>query len=255
MSNTDITAVAPNQNNTKTPTRTIDQGPTQSAFDFTISTSEKVQKELNKKYDLSKPFNGIVMDFAEISPEELDGKTSTQFASYITKGKSPNSQSKIYEYFVFVKGITDYYKKVTVEDLQVYILLKTAHDVIERGMLTSGDISIIEEEFKTKKERILAINNLQKKIKGGVHRFYSSKLLVSSDFMLTSVKFADENKMEFGELIGVINTDVEIPKIVGLQRKVRQHRRELEKIVKNKSDEKRKKLKQLEDSVPGASMA
>ena len=144
MSNTDITAVAPSQNNTKTPTKTIDQGPTQSAFDFTISTSEKVQKELNKKYDLSEPFNGIVMDFAEITPAELEANTSTQFASYITKGKSPNSQSKIYEYFVFVKGISDYYKKVTVEDLQIYVLLKTAHDAIERGIVTSGDISFIK---------------------------------------------------------------------------------------------------------------
>ncbi|MEC8287800.1 MAG: hypothetical protein VXZ62_03200, partial [Pseudomonadota bacterium] len=159
-------------------------------------------------------------------------------------------QSKIYEYFVFVKGISDYYKKVTVEDLQIYVLLKTAHDVIERGIVTSGDISFIKEEFKTKKERILAINNLRKRIRSGVHRFYSSKLLVSSDFMLTSVKFADEKKMEFGELVGIINTDVEMPKIVGLQRKIRQHRRDLEKIVKNKINEKMKTLNKLEEGTP-----
>ena len=252
---TDISSIAPNQTNARTPKKTFDQGPTQSAFDFTIATSEKVEKELNKKYDLSKPFNGIVIDIEEVTPEEMASKTSKQFASHITKGKSPNSQSKVYEYYVFVKGVTDYYKRISVEDLEIYARLKTAHSLIEKGALTSGDMLLIKEEFKTKKERVLAIQEMQKKIKAGVHKFYSSRLLVSSDFMLTSVRFADDRKLEFGELVGVINTDVEIPKVVALQRKIRQFRRDLEKIVKNKDNEKLQKLKQLEDSVPNTEIA
>lgn len=247
MTETTIDAISP-EKPSQNPSRTFDQGPTQSFFDFTIAVSEQSIKQNNQKYDMSDPFNGIVLTSREITFEQLRSRTSDSFADYIIKGENIQSEAKIYEYFVFIKPLSDYYKTISLGDLELYIRLSSVITANDQNIFDQEDLAAINENFKTTKDKVQAVSLLEEKIISGAHRFYSSTQKASGDYMVVSVKFHDKNQLEYGELIENITTSVKIPALKNLRKKIKDFKKGLRYRKAFEEQDKINKKKKLEDN-------
>lgn len=230
------------------PSKTFDQGPTQSFFDFTIASSEQSLKQATQKYDMSEPFNGIVLTSREITYDQLRSRTSDSFADHIAKTQANKKESKIYEYFIFIKALSDYYKTITLDELELYTRLKAVvSSKNPKEQFLKEDLDTINENFKTAKDKTTAISILEENIISGAHRFYSSNLKAQGDYMVVSVKFYDKNQLEYGEAIKNITPSVDIPQLKNLQRKIREFKTKAKYKKAFEEQDKINKAKQLED--------
>ena len=235
----------PSQN----PRKTFDQGPTQSFFDFSITTAEHFNRKSNQKYDLSEPFTGIVLTSQEVTYDQLRSRTSDSFTEHIvTESLTSGDQTKVYEFYVFIKALADYYKTISINDLELYTRLKAVvSSKNPSDQFPKKDLDVINNSFKTSNEKIKALSQLEETIKAGMHRFYSTKFKAQSDYMIVSVKFFDKNQLEYGQLIENITTNVNIPSLKNLQRKIREFKtsRKYEKMFEE--SDKSTKAKKFED--------
>ena len=229
-------------------TNSIEQTPDssseeQSFFDYTIKSISYITGKITEKLDLSKPVDGYIIHQRLVTPSQASGRSSEAFIKSITKDK----HNKIWEYFVFVKEISDSIPTATIEQTDIYSQLKKAESDFKLN--PKNYKGSIQEKFdKTFKgsEKDNFINEMDIYLLSAIRFYGVSSSSPGNGIRKCKVLFHDPKKLQFGKMIS-IDDPLEHEYESSLESRIREAVRELNiqssSVSKDKTNTKTKNLK------------
>tara|TARA_B100001564_G_scaffold360043_1_gene385061 strand:+ start:1164 stop:2054 length:891 start_codon:yes stop_codon:yes gene_type:complete len=180
-------------------------------FPFVIHNLKELNLAINEKHDLTKNKEGYLLHSRQISYDDLVINTGEKFADSICSDKN----KKVQEYFAFVPGWSDYLPPLSVEEVQLFhILRKFLNDEEFRfgvsyptaSSIEKKILKMVQNEFSSvgslslENKVRLFMRSIENRILAN-YKFYSSRSEAVSSISLCEVKWHGDPADGYGKFI------------------------------------------------------
>lgn len=180
-------------------------------FPFVMTNLKELNLAVNEKHDLSKNKEGYLLHSRQVTYEEMLPVTGKQFADSICPDKSMKAQ----ECFVFVPGWSDYLPPISVEEVQLFhILRKFLNDENFRFGVSYPRASNVEEKilkivqnqfsgvgsFSAENRARLFMQEVENKIMSS-YSFYDSRPSAISSISLCEIRWHSDPSLGYGKFV------------------------------------------------------
>jgi hypothetical protein len=180
-------------------------------FPFVMTNLKELNLAVNEKHDLSKNKEGYLLHSRQITYEEMLPVTGKQFADSICPDKTKKAQ----ECFVFVPGWSDYLPPISVEEVQLFhILRKFLNDEnFTFGVSYPGAsnvegkiLKIVQNQFSgvgslsAENRARLFMQEVENKIMSS-YSFYDSRASAVSSISLCEIRWHSDPSLGYGKFV------------------------------------------------------